>query len=243
MATRARSRTMPIVCLLAVLASLLGFVATTVTPAAADGAGGPHPIDMTQVSELPERDGWGVTDKDPNASHNFANLVWDFAQIGDRMFVAGSFLNVRDPATGTSYSQPYLAAFDADTGVWDPSFHPALDGAVYALEVNANGVLIAGGEFTNLNGVPFTEGIVGIDPTTGTPAAGFQLSVERPWSTERAIVREMEIVGSQLYVGGNFSHIRGSGGNERYRVYRLARADALTGTPDPQWLPVVQGGG
>lgn len=229
--------------LLSLVAGLLVVAVSSSPPAAAQSAAGPHPVDMTQVSELPERHGWGVEDKDPLASHNFPNLVWDFAQVGNRMFVAGSFLNVRNPATGVKYSQPYLAAFDVDTGVWDPSFTPALDGPVYALEVNANGVLIAGGEFTNLNGTPFTEGIVGIDPATGAPAGGFQLSVERPWAPQRAIVRSLEIVGPQLYVGGNFSHIRGSGGNERYRVHRLARADALSGTPDPGWVPVVQGGG
>ena len=200
-------------------------------------------MDMTTVSELPESMGWGVEDKDPNAEHNFPNIVWDFAQVGDRMFIAGSFLHVQDPATGVKYDQPYLAAFDVETGVWDPSFTPDINGPVFALEVTAAGVLIAGGQFTEVNATPFTEGLVGLDPVTGAKASSFQASVERPWSTSPAIVRSLEVVGNDLYVGGNFSHVRGSGGDERHRVYRLTRVNATTGTPDPTWIPEVMGGG
>ncbi len=199
-------------------------------------------IDPTSISELPVRGGWGVTTFDTGASHNFENLVWDFAQIGDTMYVAGSFLHVTDGRNGTLYNQPYLAAFDIYTGDWVQSFAPTLDGAVYALEVSPDGFLIAGGEFTALGGEANTAGLVGINPATGARDSRFLVSLERPWSSEPAIARALEIVGDDLYVGGNFSHVRGKDDNQTRRAYKVARVNARWGTPDGLWTPQITGG-
>ncbi|MCB0994280.1 MAG: fibronectin type III domain-containing protein [Acidimicrobiales bacterium] len=231
----------------AIVAALLvaAPVALDIGPAAATGRGPgePAPVDLTQISNTPVQGGWGVTGLDPDRTTNYETLVWDFAQIGDRFYVAGSFLNVQRSRNSTPVPQPYLAAFDLITGEWVPEFAPQLDGSVYALDVSPRGRLLIGGEFTNVAGLPNTSGVSSLDPITGAPDPYWTGSVERPWSTEVAVVRSLEVVGNDLYVGGNFSHVRGNSDTNRGRVYKLARINASWGIPDLTWRPEVTGSG
>ncbi|MFN3215911.1 MAG: RICIN domain-containing protein, partial [Acidimicrobiales bacterium] len=204
---------------LAMIASTIATVSVTTTPAEAQvtevGFGGgterpgaPAPVDMRAVSNTPERGHWGVTGVDPNRSVNYAAPVWDFAVIGERIYVGGTFLNVQRDRNSTPISRPHLAAFDLRSGVWDPGFQPDLNGSVYALEVSARGTLIVGGEFTSVDGDPAVEGLTALDPVTGRRDTQFIGSVQRPFTSLRAVVRSLEVVGNNLYVAGNFSHIR-----------------------------------
>ena len=199
----------------------------------------PPEVDARNLNPVPERT-WGVSGQNPAATQTATidNLVWDFAQIGNRIFVGGAFLNVQESKNSTPISQPYLAAFDLDTGDWISSFTPQFDWAIYALDVLPNGSLLVGGEFQSVNGQP-REGVVAINPLTGTIDQTFPVSVERPWSANRAIVREAKVEGSFVYVAGNFSHINGLNG-ERTRVYKTART-STAGAIDTAWKPVVTG--
>jgi chitodextrinase len=195
-------------------AATVAVIAATpnVTPAAAQAAtdrpNAPAPVDMRAVSNTPARGHWGVTGLDPNRTVNFETPVWDFAVIGDRIYVGGAFLNVQRDRNATPISRPYLAAFDLRSGAWDPGFQPDLNGSVYALEVTSRGTLLVGGEFTSVDGDTRVEGLTALDPVTGRRDTQFIASVQRPWATEKPVVRSLEVVGSDLYVAGNFSHVR-----------------------------------
>jgi len=202
------------------------------------------PVDPNEVSARPSEgmDGvvWNRFNNDTTASLDVT--VWDMQQVGDHMYVGGEFEQVIEQDTERLTNQAYLARFDVVTGKWDPSFRPRLDGNVHALEVNSRGRLLVGGEFTNIDGQPNTEALAAINPATGQVDSSFEAWVERPFYPEgRAIIRELEIVGDFLYIGGNFSHVNGPG-DTRVRVNKAARVTARYGTIDPTWNPVVSGG-
>ena len=213
--------------------------ATVTPPPPAAAIVQPDTVDLENLNMVPERT-WGVSGQTPEETQtpSLDNLVWDFAQIGNRMFVGGAFLNVQENRDATPIVQSYVAAFDIDTGDWISSWTPQIDRAVYSLDVHPNGSLLVGGEFETVNGQP-REGLVALDPLTGTIDASFPASVERPWATLRAVVRDMQVDGDQIYIAGNFSHVNGQFG-ERTRVFKTARFSSA-GKIDTTWKPEVTG--
>ncbi len=222
----------------AALVTLLATLAFSLAPTASSAQAN---FDITNLNMVPER-GWGVADQTPleTQTSSLDVLVWDFAQIGNRMFVGGAFLNVQESKYSAPISQPYVAAFDVTTGDWISTWRPQLDRAVYSLE-SFNGMLIVGGEFTNVNGAP-REALVALDPTTGATVNSFAGRMERPWSDKRAMVRDLQVDGSRLYAVGNFSHANGAG-NIRTRAYKAARFNGANGQVDVNWKPAVTGSG
>jgi hypothetical protein len=221
------------------LAAGLAAVSAAATPAAAIVH--PDTVDLSRLSMIPEQT-WGVSGNDPTETQTptLDTLVWDFAQSGDRMFVGGAFLNVQEDRDATPIPQPFIAAFEVDSGQWVSTWTPAIDRAVYALEVLPNGSLLVGGEFENVNGVP-RQGLVALDPLTGAIDPTFSGSIQRPWSTLRGVVRDLKIDGNMVYVAGNFSHLLGAD-NSRSRTYKVGRFD-LSGAIDTTWKPQVTGSG
>lgn len=224
-----------------VLVALSGVAAAVGPVAPASATDHPDTVDLDGLNMVPERM-WGVSGQNPAETQTptLDNLVWDFAQIGNRMFVGGAFLNVQETKQSSPIVQSFVAAFDVDTGDWVSSWTPQIDRAVYALDVLPDGTLLVGGEFTAVNGQP-REGLVALDPLTGAISPGFAGSVERPWSEKRAVVRDLKVEGSQVYVAGNFSHFNGRNG-ERTRMYKVGRFDPA-GTIDTGWQPQVTGSG
>lgn len=207
-----------------------------------------YPSDPRLVSNRPVEGVDGVRGSNPfDSTPTLDVTVWDMQQLGDHMYVGGEFQTVHrhedDPdVDGPGIDQPFLARFDITTGEWDETWRPVLDGNVHALERAPRGLLLVGGEFTSINGLPKTAGLAAIDPTTGAVDPSFEAFVERPFApNDPAIVRELQVVGNQLYVVGNFSHINGAGG-ARVRVFKAARVSANYGTIDTVWSPEVAGG-
>lgn len=166
---------------------------------------------------------WDVTN--PGAVRHTGTiraLVWDMEEHDGRMYVAGRFLEVKAP-DGSTYSQPYLAAFDVDTGVWIESFAPSLDGVVYAIDFTDDGRLLAGGELTG--------GVVSLDAATGTRHSNFDAGVTNSWGPPA--VFDVEVNGSDVYIGGTFSRSQGTA------LTDLAKLDATTGELDLGWLPTT----
>ena len=124
----------------------------------------------------------------PTGSQNWR--VKTFAQVGDRIFVGGSFTTVTDRpwAGAATYDQPFLAAFDLYTNDYIDTFTPDFDDVVWALEVH-DGNLIVGGEFNNVNGVA-RQGLVALDPETGATVGSFGASVDNAGSSYEATVRD-----------------------------------------------------
>ncbi|MGH1490854.1 MAG: hypothetical protein ACRBK7_15930 [Acidimicrobiales bacterium] len=230
------------VALVAAAVLMAGTVAAVVGPAApAEAMVHPDTVDLAKLNMIPEKI-WGVSGNDPSQTQteSLDTLVWDFAQSGDRMFVGGAFLNVQENRTATPIPQPFVAAFDVDSGDWISTWTPVIDRVVYALDVLPNGSLLLGGEFETVNGTA-RNGLVALDPLTGAIDPTFSGSIDRPWSIKRGVVRDIKVTGSEVYVAGNYSHLLGVNGS-RSRTYKVGRFD-LQGNIDTAWKPQVTGSG
>lgn len=168
---------------------------------------------------------WDVTNPDPNSQHTgpVRALVRDMQEHNGQMYVAGKFLDVKAP-DGSTFSQPYLAAFDLETGVWNSTFRPDVGGIVYAIEITPDGRLYASGEMSG--------GIELFDAATGAKNPAFDPQIVNSWGAPA--VFDIELVGNDLYLGGTFSSSQGT------PLANLARVDATTGTLDTSWLPTTQ---
>ncbi len=216
----------------------------------AAGVPSEHPaVDMTRVSNRPTAS-WGVIGANASTKISGGNptdsstsldvTVWDMQQIDEWMYVGGEFNRVIAPDEVTTHAQAYLARFSVADGVWDSSWRPVLNGNVHALEVDDQGRLLVGGEFTSVNGAANTTAFAVIDPATGGVDPTTTVRVERRNTTDRVIVRELEVVGPTVYLGGAFSHI--GDGVTATRFYNAARLTTATGVVDPTWIPRVNGG-
>jgi hypothetical protein len=167
--------------------------------------------------------------------------VWDIEVIGNTVYVAGKFLDVvQTTGSWPRVDQPFLAAFDATSGSWIDWWRPQLDAPVWALDESATGSLIAAGEFTTVNGQP-RQNLVALDARTGEIDPSFYAEVERAWTTQMSVVRDVSVAGNNLYLIGNFNHVTGGPGALRTPVYKAARVDLTTGAPDTAWKPVIAG--
>jgi hypothetical protein len=163
-----------------------------------------------------------------------------FAELNGVIFVGGKFTSVKVAATGAQTAQPFLAAFNRETGAWIDSFRPALDGNVWDLAVTADGRLIVSGQFTNVNGVANTAGVAMINPTTGVVDPTWRANIVLTGSSERALARAIDIDGDFVYVGGNFTRITGTD-NVTKNAGRLARVRISDGRVDGAFLPNIDG--
>lgn len=187
---------------------------------------------------------WGVTGVVGGGTGEFNIEVQTFAQLGDTMFVGGKFEYVQKgatPATGEKVRQPYIAAFDVNTGEWRSQFRPVLNGMVWDLQATPDGRVIAGGEFTSANGAP-ASALVALDPTTGATDPGWSAGVMNVTSPALpAQVKAMDLQGGWIYVGGRFNRVSGAG-SSLITVGRAARLRVSDGRPDGTWKPNFDGG-
>ncbi|MEM9521924.1 MAG: putative Ig domain-containing protein [Actinomycetota bacterium] len=201
--------------------------------------GGDIPVVVETLSQTPE-DGAGVIGFTQSAVSSQTWRARGFAQIGDVMYVAGSFLQVREsPNGGAVHDQAYLAAFDVDTGAWISSFRPVLDDVVWDIAATDDGRLVVGGEFDTVNGESRT-GVVLLN-TDGEIDASFTTSVTNVGSTYEPSVRTIEVAGSTVYLAGDFNRIV----DDRYAhgTYRIGRVNLSNGRLQQEWRPRVSGGG
>ena len=162
-----------------------------------------------------------------------------FAEIDDVVYVGGKFTSVRVAATGVQTAQPFLAAFDRDTGAWIDSFRPVVDGNVWDLKATPDGRLIVAGQFTNINGVTNTTGVAMID-TTGAVDPTWRVDLVLTGSSRRALARTLDIEGDKVYIGGNFTRITGTDGITK-NAGQLARVALSSGNVDGAFLPNIDG--
>ncbi len=160
--------------------------------------------------------------------------VFDAAQVGNRIIVAGDFTSVQ-PSGQSPVSQSYLMAYDIDTGEFDSSFRPNIDRAVNIIEPAADGQsFYIGGLFAHVDGV--TRRKVAQLDLSGDLVASFRAN-----ASAEVTALAFDADDNTLYVGGSFAKI---GGVARTR---LAAVDATSGTVDdafdfPLSGPVGAGG-
>ncbi len=174
---------------------------------------------------------WGVATLMPSETVVFESLVWDFAEIDGVVYVAGKFGNVQESYNAPLQNQAYLAAFDADTGEWIPSFAPALDAGAFSLETDGTNLFV-GGEFTSINGTA-TGPLAALNPTTGAVVGSFDADLTFPAGT--AVVMDLDIANGSLYAGGNFAFA----GTDI--AVRLAKLDLTTGAHDTNFGAAASG--
>jgi hypothetical protein len=137
------------------------------------------------------------------------------------VYVGGEFTSVNGGGTARNN----LAAFDRTTGN-ATSFDPDVNrgpsgGSVSSLALGSDGVVYAGGAFTTVNGGVSRRSLASFDGTTGR-VTGFAPTINSGISPE---VRTIQISGSTVYVGGDFTSAGGVARNN------LAAIDLTTGEP------------
>lgn len=184
---------------------------------------------------------WGVTGTAGSTADEGNVEVQAFTQSGDRMYVGGNFRYVQQDEAGTGrVEQPFLAAFDINTGEWISSFRPVLNEQVRALATLPSGEVLAAGDFTSANGASATA-IVALNPDTGASSTTWNATIENRISGGTLRVNGLDIGGDEVYIGGALTHV--SGGTRTTPVYmrNLARVSATNGTPVTGWNPNLNG--
>lgn len=198
-------------------------------------------MDSKTVNTTP----WGVTGCIGGCTE--LNLEAEgLAQVGNTMFVGGAFQYVQkgaNPAAGEKVEQRYIAGFDVNTGEWRSGFRPVVNGLVWDLAKTPDNKLIISGDFTTVNGVA-VGGLAKLDPVTGAVDPKWRSNVLN--GTARGRARAIDVQGSWLYVGGDFTRITGGDPTAGalfgpVTVGRAARVNVANGRPDGTWKPNFNG--
>ena len=218
---------------------IIGLV-TGLLVAAATLAVAPAPAQAELATAVYRTD--GVEDRYTGPTSNTVPAhVWDIEVIGNTVYVAGKFLKVVESSgSWPRHDQAFLAAYDATSGQWIDWWQPQVDAPVWALEESPSGSLLAAGEFTTVNGEA-RQNLVALDARTGEIDPSFYAEVERPWTSEMSVVRDLSISGDRLYLIGNFSHVKGGPNAQRMQARKAGRVDVTTGAPDLAWTPIISG--
>ena len=162
--------------------AVLAFLLLGLTPSPA-GAQTQH---QDTVPEMPRRDTPVVLD----------GTVHAHAQVGDRIFVGGDFQRVQRP-NGTIITQPYIFAYDVNTGLIDENFRPVLNNSVQALETGAGGNgFYAAGRFNQWNNSTAVR--IAKLSANGTLDTSFQGSAN-------AVIRDIAVTSKAVYLAGDFT--------------------------------------
>ncbi len=136
----------------------------------------------------------------PNVLDGKVNV---FAQVGNLIVAGGSFTQVQASSGGATLSRSNLVAFNATTGAISSTFTPNVAGEVYDLEPAADGTSVyVVGSFTQVNSSTSSR-VARLDVGTGQKVAGFS-----PPSVN-SVVKNVDLVGGQLLIGGSFSTVGG----------------------------------
>lgn len=194
---------------------------------------------------IPESDAmptvWGVAGLANGTDGELNTEVSAFGQVGNRVYVGGNFATVQRTLTSTGTSrvaQPFLAAFDVNTGEFISGFRPVLNNQVKAIVGLPDGRLAVGGHFTTVNGAPRASFVV-LDAATGA-TSGWQVDAENRTTGGVSQVRGFSQVGNWLYMSGAFTHLVPSAGSTA-SAWNGARINLTTGRPDTDWNPSFNG--
>ncbi|MBT2484568.1 MULTISPECIES: fibronectin type III domain-containing protein [unclassified Microbacterium] len=183
---------------------------------------------------------WGVSGFANGSSGELNTEVAEFGEVGGKVFVGGNFRYVqRTEAGADQVGQPYLAAFDVNTGEWASTFRPQLNGQVKAIVGLADGRVAIGGQFSTVNGTP-QAGIAFLDATTGQ-LSGWQVTAEHRATGSVPYVRDLDVQGNFLYVAGAFTHLTAVGSTTSASSWNGGRINLTTGRPDTGWNAFLNG--
>ena len=205
--------------LISVIAVLAGLGAW-VPPTQAADTGNPAPQPGKIVSDEPGQ----------NAPHILDGTVNSIAQVGNTIVVGGQFTQARNFGSSTTLTRNNVLAFDAATGRLLTSFAPNPNGVVNKVLPAADGTSVyVAGKFTSAAGKSFPGHLFKVNVSTGVVDSAF---VPPIFNGE---IRDLEVVGNHLFVGGKFSKL----GSVTQRA--LATVFADTGQRDPYVNNVIAG--
>ncbi len=187
-----------------VAALLAGMIVAVVAqqPTTADAAEVSHP---SLAPESPRR----------NTPIALNGIVWKSVQLQDRVIVVGDFTQVETVRGGPIIDQPYIFAYDINTGALIEDFAPVVDAEI--LDVVAaeddNGVYI-GGAFLQVDG----------EWRVRVAKLGYDGSLDpafRPVTDARVLA--LDVHDDIVYLGGSFSNVNNAPHD------RIGAVDAQTG--------------
>ena len=168
------------------------------------GGGGTGTTARSRIGRL-HPDGSLDTGFDPAPNGTVSKLI---VQADGKILIGGSFTTLG----GGTATRNRIAQLHPD-GTLDTSFFdPGADQAVYAMAVQADGKIVAGGSFTALGGA--TRNYIGRMNPDGTLDATFN-----PGANEGVITLAVQVDG-KILAGGYFTFL-GPGGTARDRIGRL----------------------
>ncbi len=154
--------------------------------------------------------------------HVMNGTVTAITQVGDKIIAAGTFTSVSPSATFEDTSDDItrnrIFAFDATTGVIDPTFNPNLGGAANSLDTDGTYIYV-GGAFGSVKGSTAIKRVVKLN-ASGAVVAAFK-------AVPNADVNEVVVRGPRLYIGGAFTQVKRGSGTATRRA--LAALDSTTG--------------
>ncbi len=138
------------------------------------------------ASETPRSDVMQVVDGE----------VLDSVVVGNRVIVVGNFTRVRN-AGGSSITQPYIAAYDANTGRFDSGFRPAVDNFINAIDTDGSSLYIIG-QFGQVDGEAHRR-IAKIN-SNGSVNSQFTAALGTTPNT-------VAVANGKVYIGGGFTTV------------------------------------
>ena len=133
----------------------------------------------------------------PNVENGEVDSIW---QIGSPVIIGGTFTTVANATQnkGAVYTRNRLAAFNATTGVVDTAFAPNVNGGVNAvIPFNDPASMYIVGTFTSV-GTTARQRIARVSTATGQVITTFNAG------TVNGQIRDIRLVGSTLYIAGDF---------------------------------------
>jgi N-acetylneuraminic acid mutarotase len=169
-------------------------------------------LDPAASSDSSSTPGWHAL---PN--QGLDNTVYALAMVDSDLYVGGVFSHTGDGAIGNLTG---VARYSTTDGAWHALNNQALDNTVHVLAVMGSDLYV-GGRFTQTYDGSLTNlgRIARYDTTTGTWHALNNQGLD-------GAVYELMVVGSDLYVGGEFDQ---TGDGSLTNLGRIARYDTATG--------------
>lgn len=164
--------------------------------------------------------------------------VQAITQVGNTVFTGGDFAYV-ESAEGERVNQQYLAGYNVDSGELVRSFKPKFNGQIKAVEALPGNRLAVGGEFTKVNGQDANHFVI-LNATTGEIDKTWDIQIERR-STSPAQVKTLQLQNGYLYIGGNFTHVKGNTAKNLVYSRGATRIKVADGSVDTNWRPKFNG--
>jgi PKD repeat protein len=165
-----------------------------------------------------------------NAPNILDGTVYSIAKVGNTIVVGGQFTQAQNFNTSTTLTRNNLLAFDATTGQILASFAPDPNGIVYKVLPAKDGQSVyVAGAFSSAAGVPMPGHLFKVNVSTSTVDPAFTTP------TISGEIRDLDLVGNHLFMGGKFTHINGIAQQALGTVY------ADTGKRDPYFNAVLAG--